>query len=139
MKKLEEFYQLKMESDKPEAFTKEIAIVVGLQPNEETKIWIFNGKVQMSSDGTLLEPSQSPLVWLADYVQDSVLHKNKLPTSKDASVVSPETSDSVDGLRALVEALSDVYSLPLFSCLEHSCLACTIRPCKMPAFKFLLQ
>ena len=107
MKKLEEFYQLKIDSDNPEAFNKHIATVVGLQPHPTRKVWVFNGSVHMDSDGTLIDPKDSPYIWLADLVHDTVLHKNRLPSSKDASSVT--RSMSSQGLLKMTKALEQVY------------------------------
>ena len=107
MRKLEEFYALKSESEFPESLVKQVATVVGLQPHHTLKLWVFNGQVHMQSDGTLINPSDSEFIWLADYLPDATLAKHNLPTSKDASCVTQEMSR--DGLVSLITALKDVY------------------------------
>lgn len=105
MKKLEDFYCLKSESEDPHHYTKQVATIVGLQPHSE--LWVFNGQVHMNADRDLVDPKTSPFIWLGDYVSDSVLHKHSLPTSKEASTVPASLDPSQ--FHSLLEALENVY------------------------------
>lgn len=49
MRKLEEFYRLKAESNEPEQYTKIAAKTVGLQ--QEHKVWVLSGDVHIDEKG----------------------------------------------------------------------------------------
>ncbi len=110
MRKLEEFYRLKLDSDDPESYVKKAATVVGLQRHTrgEKRVWVLNGRVHIDDDGQLIEPSQSPYAWLADYVPSANLCSHGLPDNSTAAIVSPHKL-SRRGLRKLIDALQQVY------------------------------
>lgn len=107
MRKLDGFYALKCESECPELYVKHIATVVGRQPHPGHEVWGFNGQVHMDCNGVIIDPSDSPFIWLADYLPDATLAKHNLPTKKVESCVTQEMS--TEGLLSLIKALKDVY------------------------------
>ena len=53
MRKLEEFYKLKADSDNPDQLVKKAVTVVGLQNiSDVRKVWVFNGKVHIGDGWT---------------------------------------------------------------------------------------
>ena len=109
MRKLEEFYRLKADSEDPDHLVKKAVTVVGLQNiSDVRKVWVFNGKVHIGDDGQLIQPQESPYIWLADYVPEHILHQHGLPSDSEASSVSPHKM-SRKALRGLIDALEKVF------------------------------
>ena len=109
MRKLEEFYRLKADSDNPDQLVKKAVTVVGLQNiSDVRKVWVFNGKVHIGDDGQLIPPRESPYIWLTDYVPEHILHQHGFPSDSEASSVSPHKM-SRKALRDLIDALEKVF------------------------------
>ena len=106
MRKLEEFYKVKAESDKPEQYTKIAAKTVGLQ--KEYKVWVLNGDVHINEKGELIPPQNSPYIWLASYCNLDFQQGCCYPGNRNASTATPQQI-SIDGLRDLIIALENVY------------------------------
>ena len=61
MRKLEEFYRLKADSEDPDIHVKKAVSVVGLQTMKDAKkVWVFNGKVHTLATETHLVGRFSP-------------------------------------------------------------------------------
>lgn len=112
MRKLEEFYRLKMETDDEESsspYVKKAATVVGLQnPDCGEKVWVLNGKVHLNEDGQLIDPHRSPYIWLADYVPETQLRQHGIPGNNAATSVEHRRA-SAKYLTKLIDALEKVY------------------------------
>ena len=106
MRKLEEFYRLKAESNEPEQYTKIAAKTVGLQ--QEHKVWVLSGDVHIDEKGQLIQPRKSPFIWLANYCNLDCQPGCSYPGNKNASSVLP-LPFSTNGLRDLIFALKEVY------------------------------
>ena len=83
--------KIKAESDQPEQYTKiatKIAAkIVGLQ--DEYMVWVLNGEVHMNQKGELIQPQDSPYVWLAKYCNlDCQLGNCSYPGNRNASTVN---------------------------------------------------
>lgn len=109
MRKLEEFYRLKADSEDPDIHVKKAVSVVGLQSMKDAKkVWVFNGKVHIGEDGHLIPPNESPYIWLADFLPESLLNQHGLPSNSDASAVLPYKMTST-ALGNLIDALKNVF------------------------------
>ena len=86
MRKLEEFYKIKAESDEPQQYTKIAAKTVGLQ--EEYIVWVLNSKVHMNQEGDLIPLQDSPYVWLAEYCSLDCQLGGSYPGNRNASTVN---------------------------------------------------
>ncbi len=112
MRKLEEFYGLKLDAEDDAnnlqyMYTKKAVTAVGLQAGER-KIWVLNGKVHLDEDGHPINPQQSPYVWLADFVPSATLNSHSFPDNTTCSTVQPHKR-SRRGVRKLIDALQEVY------------------------------
>ena len=108
MCKLEEFYRLKADSEDPDIQVKKAISVVGLQSMKDVKkVWVFNKKVHIGEDGHLISPNESPYIWLADFLPESLLNQHGLPSNSDASAVLPYKMTST-ALGNLIDALKNV-------------------------------
>lgn len=109
MRKLEEFYRLQIEAESKTLYIKKAAVAVGLQnPNQGEKVWVLNGKVHMDEHGQLIDPMNSPYIWLADYIPEAQLRQHGIPDNNAATSVEP-VSTSAKSLSKLIDAFEKVY------------------------------
>ena len=76
MKKLEQFYEsaLNDEASSTTMTTKHAANATGLQMKTTAcgkKLWVVNHLVHIDEDGELVDPNESPIVWLGRFFQSS--------------------------------------------------------------------
>ena len=64
-------------------------------------------KVHLNANGELVDPEKSPFIWLGDAIPEATLRKNNIPTSREASTVTPSLDPAA--LHSLLEALENVY------------------------------
>ena len=108
MRKFEES-RLQANSEDPDIHVKKAVSVVGLQSmKDQKKVWVLNGKVHIGEDGKIIPINESPYIWLADFLPESVLNQHGLPSNSDASAVSPYEMTSKT-LGDLIDALKNVF------------------------------
>ena len=116
MRKLEEFYRLQSDLEDPDIHVKKAVSVVGLQSmKDQKKVWVLNGKVHIGEDGEIIPINESPYIWLADFLPESVLNRHGLPSNSDASAVSPYEMTS-NALGNLIDALKNVFGIKELLC-----------------------
>ena len=125
MKKLEQFYEsaLNDEASSTTMTTKHAANATGLQMKTTAcgkKLWVVNHLVYIDEDGELVDPNESPIVWLGRFFQSSESANQSVVgrpyiLHQFASIAKPELNASV--LPDLIDALQSCYKRNFPACL----------------------
>ena len=117
MKKLEEFYARTLTEEGAQA-TKHAVDATGLQLQPARKLWVLNQHVQIDEDGKLVDPDESPMVWLGQYFRENVRGTYSRPyviSENLASTAKPELDSVV--ISNLLYALQACYAHNFPACL----------------------